>query len=57
MTAEEWEEWAECARFEGVPLDVDPAEYAELVRLRLVHDPLDMADHATHLFGVPLKVT
>lgn len=54
MTAEEWRERAERATFDGVPLVVGPDEYAELVRLRLAHDPLDMADHSRWLFDVPL---
>ena len=56
MTVGEWEERAEAARLDGVPLHVDPGEYAALVRLRLCHDPLSMEDHTSHLFGVPLVV-
>jgi hypothetical protein len=56
VTITEWEERAEEHRLAGEPLRIGPDEYAALVRLRLAHDPLDMADHTTHLFGVPLLV-
>ena len=56
MTIGEWEERAEVARLAGEPLRIGPAEYAALVRLKLAHDPLTMADHSSHLFGVPLVV-
>ena len=56
MTAGEWEERAEAARLDGVPLHIDPSEYAALVRLRLARDPLTMADHTAELFGVALVV-
>lgn len=54
MTAAEWHALADDCRSAGAGLIVDPDGYAELVRLRLAHDPLDMADHSTHLDGVPL---
>ena len=57
MTADEWHDLAaEASNIGGAPLRITPAEYAELVRLRLAHDPLDWADHTTHLDGVPLVV-
>lgn len=56
MTADEWVRSAQAHAFLGKPLVVTPDGYAELVRLRLAHDPADMADHSTHLLGVPLIV-
>lgn len=56
MTADEWRSEATRARYDGTPLTVTPDEYAELVRLRLAHDPASFADHTTHLDGVPLVV-
>lgn len=54
MTAEEWHARAAQSGFDGVPLTIGPGEYAELVRLRLAHDPLSWADHTADLDGVPL---
>ncbi len=56
MTTEEWHSLAAQAGFDGAPLTIGPDEYAELIRLRLAHDPLNFADHTTHLDGVPLVV-
>jgi len=56
VTAGEWHDLAGAMGHVGTPLRITPAEYAELVRLRLAHDPLDWADHTTHLDGVPLVV-
>lgn len=56
MTVGEWEERAEAARLDGVPLTIGPDEYAALVRLRLCSDPIDIAEHDHDLFGVPLVV-
>lgn len=56
MTREQWEQRAQAHAFLGEPLHVDGSGYAELVRLRLAHDPLDFADHTAHLCGVPLIV-
>lgn len=56
VTAEDWREMAEEHRAVGMAMVVSPDEYAELVRLRICHDPADMADHTTHVWGVPLVV-
>lgn len=54
MTAADWHDLAEECRTAGERITVGPTQYAELVRLRLAHDPLSMEDHTTHLDGVPL---
>ncbi len=51
-----WRHRAAQARYAGEAVVVTREEYAELVRLRLCSDPLDIEEHDHDLWGVPLEV-